>query len=123
MKAIAKSAKIHPAAKKCCGWQEPAIYAQAAHHIQSVQKKRRIRFCLISQQPNIGFSNNFFLLKTEIHTLIQNYFFTIFGDRDIYKTKCGSETDQFIFILSHSGLKSSKFAPSPDSSQVAPSQK
>ena len=25
MKAIAKSAKTHPAAKKCCGWQEPAI--------------------------------------------------------------------------------------------------
>ena len=26
MRAIAKSAKIHPAAKKCCGWEEPAIY-------------------------------------------------------------------------------------------------
>ena len=25
MRAIAKSAKIHPAAKKCCGWEEPAI--------------------------------------------------------------------------------------------------
>ena len=25
MRAIAKSAKIHPAAKKCCGWGEPAI--------------------------------------------------------------------------------------------------
>ena len=24
--AIAKSAKTHPAAKKCCGWEEPAIY-------------------------------------------------------------------------------------------------
>ena len=26
MTAIAKSAKRHPAAKKCCGWEEPAIY-------------------------------------------------------------------------------------------------
>ena len=26
MRAIAKSAKIHPAAKKYCGWEEPAIY-------------------------------------------------------------------------------------------------
>ena len=25
MRAIAKSAKIHPAAKKCCGWEKPAI--------------------------------------------------------------------------------------------------
>ena len=32
--------------------------------------------------------------------------------RDIHKTKCGSETDQFIFVLSHSGLKTAKFAPS-----------
>ena len=27
MTAIAKSAKTHPAAKKCCGWEEHAIYA------------------------------------------------------------------------------------------------
>ena len=47
----------------------------------------------------------------------------------MHKTKCGSETDQFIFILSHSGLKTAKFAPSsanwpktgPGSTQVAPS--
>ena len=26
MTAIAKSAKRHPAAKKCCGWEEPAIW-------------------------------------------------------------------------------------------------
>ena len=26
MTAIAKSAKTHPAAKKFCGWEEPAIY-------------------------------------------------------------------------------------------------
>ena len=26
MTAIAKSAKVHSAAKKCCGWEEPAIY-------------------------------------------------------------------------------------------------
>ena len=25
MRAIAKSAKTHPTAKKCCGWEEPAI--------------------------------------------------------------------------------------------------
>ena len=25
MTAIAKSVKPHPAAKKCCGWEEPAI--------------------------------------------------------------------------------------------------
>ena len=25
MTAIAKSAKPHPPAKKCCGWEEPAI--------------------------------------------------------------------------------------------------
>ena len=44
------------------------------------------------------------------------------------ETKCGSETDQFIFVLSHTGLKTTKFSPSstnwpqmgPDSSQVAP---
>ena len=29
MRAIAKSAKRHPAAKKCCGWEEPAIYMEA----------------------------------------------------------------------------------------------
>ena len=25
MRAITKLAKIHPAAKKCCGWEKPAI--------------------------------------------------------------------------------------------------
>ena len=29
MRAIAKSAKRHPAAKKCCGWEEPAICDQS----------------------------------------------------------------------------------------------
>ena len=29
MTAIAKSAKTHPAAKKCCGWEEPARWRQA----------------------------------------------------------------------------------------------
>ena len=29
MRAITKSAKIHPAAKKCCGWEEPAICDQS----------------------------------------------------------------------------------------------
>ena len=26
MTVIVKSAKTHPAAKKCCGWEEPAIW-------------------------------------------------------------------------------------------------
>ena len=50
------------------------------------------------------------------------------GGREIRETKCGSETDQFRFVLSHAGLKTAKFVPSsanwpktgPDSSQVAP---
>ena len=68
---------------------------------------------------------------TVILKLMINYIINIqvvLGGRDIYKTKCGSETDQFIFILSHSGLKTTKFTPSspncpktgPDSSQVTP---
>ena len=32
-----------------------------------VPKKMKLRFCLISRQPSIGFSNRFFPLKTEIH--------------------------------------------------------
>ena len=31
MRAIAKSAKIHPAAKACCGWEKPAIYEKMSH--------------------------------------------------------------------------------------------
>ena len=30
MNEIPKSAKMHPAAKKCCGWQEPAIWINVA---------------------------------------------------------------------------------------------
>ena len=33
MTAIAKSAKIHPAAKKCCSWEEPAICSKNPFHI------------------------------------------------------------------------------------------
>ena len=29
MRAIPKTAKIHPAAKKCCGWEESAIWSLA----------------------------------------------------------------------------------------------
>ena len=29
MAVIAKSAKTHDSAKKCCGWEEPAIYMKA----------------------------------------------------------------------------------------------
>ena len=35
-------------------------------------KKMRLLFCLISRQPNIGFSNHFLLLKIEIHSYIFN---------------------------------------------------
>ena len=82
----------------------------------------------ISQQPSIGLSNLCSPLKTEIHMQILNTnpFLCHIRDQDIYKTKCGSETDKFIFILSHSGLKIANFVPSsanwhkmdPDSSQV-----
>ena len=55
----------------------------------------------------------FFLLKTEIHMQIQNTKPFLCDFRwDICKTKCGFETDQFIFILSHSGLKTTNFASS-----------
>ena len=40
--------------------------------LQGVPKRIRLGFCLISRQPMIGFSNRFFLLKTEIHTVILN---------------------------------------------------
>ena len=40
--------------------------------LQGVPKKIRLGFCLISRQPGLGFSNCFFLLKTEIHTQILN---------------------------------------------------
>ena len=29
---IAKSAETHPAAEKCCGWEEPAIYVNVFKH-------------------------------------------------------------------------------------------
>ena len=49
MRAITKSAKRHPAAKKCCGWEEPAIcggpdqfqgsaQAQAEQYNQKIDK-------------------------------------------------------------------------------------
>ena len=93
-------------------------------------KKMRQGFCLLSQtrQPSIRFSNSFFLLKLRsIHKLLENHFSGSLGGGDIYNTKYGSVIDQF--ILSHSGLITSKFAPSstnwprtePNSSQVEPS--
>ena len=95
------------------------------------KKKRfdRLRLNISATKYQIFRKN--FPLKTEIHTHIFNnkHFCAILGGPDIYKTKCGSETDQFILILSHSGLKTAKFWPSsanwpktgPDSFQVAPS--
>ena len=60
---------------------------------------------------------------------MQNHFYAILVGQNIYKTKGGSETDQLIFMLSHCGFKTAKFAPSsanwpkmdPDSSQLSPS--
>ena len=53
---------------------EPSIdiYFAFSWNLQGVPKKMRLLFCLISRQPNIRFSNCFFLLKTEIHTLVLN---------------------------------------------------
>ena len=100
-------------------------------HCHSFRVWRRPCY-LISWQPSIRFSYLFFILKTEIHTKILNTnpFLCDIRGWDIYKSKCFSETDQFIFILSHSGLKTAEFMPSstnwpkmgPDSSQVAPSR-
>ena len=90
----------------------------------------RLPFCLISRQPIIGVLNRFFSwkLRSMRKFWIQNHFCAILGGRDIHKTKCGFKKDQFIFVLSQSGLKTAKFVPSsatwpkmdPDSSQVAP---
>ena len=82
--------------------------------IQGVPKKIRLNFCLIFQQPSIEFFNLFlsWKLRSIRKFWIQNHFSAISGGRNIYKTKSGSETDQFIFVLSHSGLKTAKFAPS-----------
>ena len=65
------------------------------NEIQGVPKKIRQGFCLISRQPSIGFSNRFFLLKTDIHTQIlnTNHFCAILAGRDIYKTKWDSPLD------------------------------
>ena len=77
--------------------------------IQGVSKKGLIFCCLIFRQQCIGFLDCFFPLRTEIHTQILNAKPILC--QNIYKTKCGSETYQFILILSHSCLKTAKFAP------------
>ena len=48
------------------------ILGQLSEDIQGVPKRIRLCFCLISQQPSIGFLNRFFPLKTEIRTQILN---------------------------------------------------
>ena len=55
------------------------------------QLKMRLGFCLISRQSNIGYSNRFFLLKTEIHTqiLITEPFFCNFGGLRHLRNKIG----------------------------------
>ena len=35
MRVIPKTAKIHPAAKKCCGWKKPAICAKK--HLEELE--------------------------------------------------------------------------------------
>ena len=59
--------------------------------IQGVPTKNRLGFCLIFQQPNIGFSNRFFLLKTKIHTLVLNSqtFFSDVWEPRYLKNKIG----------------------------------
>ena len=48
MTAIAKSAKTHPAAKKCCGWEEPAIYEKISHIILDLLDilEQGLEFCV-----------------------------------------------------------------------------
>ena len=53
-------------------------------YIQGVPKRIRLGFCLVSQQPSIGFSNSFFHLKADIHTEILNtnpFLYNIRGPR------------------------------------------
>ena len=85
----------------------------------------------ISATKNRIFKSFFFSwkLRSIRKFWIQNHFCAILGSRDIYKTKCSSETGQFKSTLCHSGLKTTKFAPSsadwpktgPSSFQVASS--
>ena len=42
IRAIAKSAKIHPAAKKCCGWEEPAICKVTQNMLEKKGQSRQI---------------------------------------------------------------------------------
>ena len=64
MTAIAKSAKRHPAAKKCCGWKEPAMCDADLK-------------CENDPASNILFAGNKINTPWEIG-LKKNYFDTIF---------------------------------------------
>ena len=63
-------------------------------------------FLLVISATKYRIFKLYFLLKTVIITQILNTksFLCDIRGRDIYKTKCSAETDQFIFVLSHSGL-------------------
>ena len=67
-------------------------------------------FCKYIRNQVSDFQSVFFSwkLRSICKLWIQKHFCAILGGQDIYETKCGSETDQFIFTLSHSGLKTGK---------------
>ena len=47
MTVITKSAKIHPAAKKCCGWEEPAIWTHCNSYTPPEQQRTLLTYLLI----------------------------------------------------------------------------
>ena len=89
---------------------------------QGYFKNISMKFCFVilllhgSHRSYPSRSRTCFLLKTEIHIKfwIKKHFCEILGGQDINKTKFGSEINQFIFMLSHRGLKTSKFSQSPN---------
>ena len=71
--------------------------------IQGVSKKMvQCLFCKYLNNQALDFQIVFFSwkLRSICKFWIQNNFCATLGGQDIYKTKCGSETDQFISILS-----------------------
>ena len=69
---ISKTSEIQKSLNNPSGWVGQALLGIFPNFllIQGVSKQIRLRFCLISRQPNIGFSNRFPPLKTVIHTQI-----------------------------------------------------
>ena len=80
-------------------------------YVQGVSKKMvQCLFCKYLRNQVSDFQSVFFSwkLRSICKFWIQSHFCAILGGQDIYETECGSETDQFIFMLSHSGLKTWK---------------